>query len=939
MNPYRGVNPLGKRPVHPALLALAILADAGYIVKRSDGTFAARTLQEGTGIDITNPTGEAGDPVISVDLSELSIDHGSLVGLGDDDHPQYLTHAEGDAAYAAIIHIHDDRYYTEAELNAGQLDTRYYTEAEADALFLTQAEADALYSALAHNHDHGTLTGLGDNDHPQYLLVADIDDVPVNGVVNAPISSNWAFDHLAAADPHPGYRLESADHNHQSTGLQGGQLDHGLALVGLGDDDHTQYHTDGRALTWLGTRSTADLPEGANLYFTNERAQDAVGAILSDSATIDFTYDDVGNTISAIIIDDSVSNAKLANMAQATIKGRAAGSGLGDPTDLSAAQVAAIINSSLDHGALTGLGDNDHPQYLLITDIDDVPVNGVTNAPISSNWAFDHVAAADPHPGYLLESAYTAADVLEKLLTVDGAGSGLDADLLDGQSSAFYLARGNHTGTQTAATISDFNEAAQDAVGTIFVDSAQIDFTYTDATPSITGTIINDSITNSHLANMAQATIKGRAAGAGAGDPTDLSAAQVVAIINSSIDHGSMSGLADDDHPQYGAIAQNETISGAWSFASLSVDGNLVLDMPSSSTERGPWNPIVTAIRGSGRRLASFADEDFASGVNNVAVYNNAGNGAVTHTRDLHTNFEAGVVAPNSSGYSIKISYLNPPGAASPGFGGFVTIINSEENHTFVQIFQAKLPIGRSLNIAENSQGDNRTSYWLTNTAGTGKFEWYARVSHCGDGGSFSSGGHVYVTGGADSSFDWFLASVAVIDVTECPNFWTADNDGAASGLDADLLDGQHGSFYLARANHTGTQLLATISDVTMSVANLNSLDDGVNSTLHFHNSDRDRANHTGSQTSATISDFAESVDDRVAALLVAGTNITLTYNDGAGTLTVDAASSASDLDNIIDGTNEVIAENKSRVYASPLTITGGGSLLIPASSQVAFVG
>lgn len=29
------------------------------------------------------------------------------------------------------------------------------------------------------------------------LAIADIDDVPVNGVVNAPISSNWAYDHLA----------------------------------------------------------------------------------------------------------------------------------------------------------------------------------------------------------------------------------------------------------------------------------------------------------------------------------------------------------------------------------------------------------------------------------------------------------------------------------------------------------------------------------------------------------------------------------------------------------------------------------------------------------------------------------------------------------------------------------------------------------------------
>jgi hypothetical protein len=35
-------------------------------------------------------------------------------------------------------------------------------------------------------------------------------------------------------------------------------------------------------------------------------------------------------------------------------------------------------------------------------------------------------------------AAYTAADVLAKIKTVDGAGSGLDADLLDGNQGAFY---------------------------------------------------------------------------------------------------------------------------------------------------------------------------------------------------------------------------------------------------------------------------------------------------------------------------------------------------------------------------------------------------------------------------------------------------------------------------------------------------------------------
>lgn len=33
-----------------------------------------------------------------------------------------------------------------------------------------------------------------------------------------------------------------AEHNHQSSG-EGGQLDHGLAVTGLTDDDHTQYPT------------------------------------------------------------------------------------------------------------------------------------------------------------------------------------------------------------------------------------------------------------------------------------------------------------------------------------------------------------------------------------------------------------------------------------------------------------------------------------------------------------------------------------------------------------------------------------------------------------------------------------------------------------------------------------------------------------------------
>lgn len=67
-----------------------------------------------------------------------------------------------------------------------------------------------------------------------------------------------------------------------------------------------------------------------------------------------------GSVTTAMLADDAVTNAKAANMAQDTIKGRASGAGTGDPTDLSAAQVAAIINSSLSHTALTNIGSNSH---------------------------------------------------------------------------------------------------------------------------------------------------------------------------------------------------------------------------------------------------------------------------------------------------------------------------------------------------------------------------------------------------------------------------------------------------------------------------------------------------------------------------------------------------------------------------------------------------
>lgn len=96
-------------------------------------------------------------------------------------------------------------------------------------------------------------------------------------------------------------------------------------------------------------------------------------------------------------------------------------------------------------------------------------------------------------------------------------------------------------------------------------------------------------------------------------------------------------------------------------------------------------------------------------------------------------------------------------------------------------------------------------------------------------------------------------------------------------------------------SSSTGTDATLTLVDGTnaglMTSADKTKLD-AVESGATANSSDaalRDRSTHTGTQTSSTISDFSESVDDRVAGLLVAGSNITLNYNDVANTLTISS--------------------------------------------------
>lgn len=183
------------------------------------------------------------------------------------------------------------------------------------------------------------------------------------------------------------------------------------------------------------------------------------------------------------------------------------------------------------------------------------------------------------------------------------------------------------------------------------------------------------------------------------------------------------------------------------------------------------------------------ADPEFASGNGLVSLYNNAENGATVIERISDSS------AANTTGYVMRIRNT---GAASPGLGGFHSSINSRANAVFVQIFRAKIPTGHSVVRASNSMGSSYGDVWITDTAGTGKWEWYGRIIYCGESGSFSSGGYVYLNGNAGTSSSplyWYISYCQVYDLTK------GRYDGlrcryADEVTNADTVDGQHASAF-----------------------------------------------------------------------------------------------------------------------------------------------
>lgn len=128
----------------------------------------------------------------------------------------------------------------------------------------------------------------------------------------------------------------------------------------------------------LSSFDTGDLTEGSNLYFTDERAQDAVGTIFVDSAEIDFTYTDATPSITASIVAASIDETKLDASVNASLD--LADSALQDVVDDTTPQ----LGGNLDLNTFS-IGDADAADLTKLSEVTATSaelnfVDGVTSA-------------------------------------------------------------------------------------------------------------------------------------------------------------------------------------------------------------------------------------------------------------------------------------------------------------------------------------------------------------------------------------------------------------------------------------------------------------------------------------------------------------------------------------------------------------------------------
>ena len=336
----------------------------------------------------------------------------------------------------------------------------------------------------------------------------------------------------------------------------------------------------------------------------------------------------------------------------------------------------------------------------------------------------------------------TAAQVLTKVKTVDGSGSGLDADTVDGIHGSSFL-RSNAADTATGKlTVRDVQFTAGYHLQRSDHHSGHLEGSYNNV--GANGSKTNPIYTIGSGYNPASTTLSNMY-GIGYADGA-------ASFISGTAFSGWGMYVAADGDARVFLSGANGTVA---STGQHYVGSNVVWNAGNDGTGSGLDADLLDGVQGSSFLRSDVSDVYYGR----VLEFGNAGNG--TNTSGAFLTIEGNTDGSGEGTGRLFFREHNSSTAAADNYGmslgyrGGATSVTSAMGNTWT---------------GPASLGNGEWGMWGHDANATGSL-----VMHGPRSGAYVDFSNALISGN---------------------QVWHAGNDGSGSGLDADLLDGQHGSSF-----------------------------------------------------------------------------------------------------------------------------------------------